>query len=106
MENQKFIIHNSSDTNFRVEEYDGDFQIQRKTVKIVITGILWWKKETEVTEWSYVNRFGEPIFTIYHPIYYRCSKISPFKDLQSAFNKIDTMTVGAIYHYYNGKLKP
>ena len=32
---------------YRVEEYDGVFQIQRKEVQTVITGAFWWTKITK-----------------------------------------------------------
>jgi hypothetical protein len=41
---QPYIIHDINNSDFRVVEYDGVFQIQRKQIKIKILGILFWKK--------------------------------------------------------------
>lgn len=89
---------------YRVEEYDGIFQIQRKEVKIKITRFLFKKnKVTEEIKWKFVDKWGNCLFYSRRALgfnNYEC-KIEPFKDLKSAFDKIDVMIKGETYHYKN-----
>ena len=94
-------IHVVSGSDFRVREYDGIFEIQRKEIKKVTTGCLWWKKTKEEINWKFVDKWGNCLRAIYGYVsvnnYYE--KINSFTDLQSAFDKIDVMIAGAKYHY-------
>lgn len=94
-------IHVVSGSDFRVREYDGIFEIQRKEVKKTTTGFLWWKKTKEEIHWKFVDKWGNCLWAFYGYIsldnYHE--KINSFTDLQSAFDKIDTMIAGAKYHY-------
>ena len=92
-------IHSVSGSDYRVEEYDGTFKIQVRTTEHKTKGHLWWKKKIEVEKWEYVNKYGKPVWCIYYPIYYKEQPIAPFKDLKSAFDKVDIMIKGKIYHY-------
>jgi hypothetical protein len=42
---QPYIIHDINNSDFRVVEYDGVFQIQRKQIKIKILVFYFGKKE-------------------------------------------------------------
>jgi len=95
----KSLIRSINRSDFRVAEYDGEFRIQRKTFKTKTTGMLWWKKETEVIEWCRVNKWGNPILILRGPISYREPSIGPFHDLKSAVRAIDIMIKGIKYHY-------
>jgi len=95
-------IHGVSGSDYRVEEYDGSFKIQRKKVIEKTTGILWWKKTTKETKWRDVDKWGNCLFSITnYSVHYSNydQKIKPFTDLQSAFDKIDTMIAGVTHHY-------
>ena len=100
--NGNAVLYSVSGSDYRVEEYDGTFQIQRKEVIKKTTGYLWWKKTTKETKWKYVDKWGKCLFFItcgyiYHDNYDQ--KIKPFTDLKSAFDKIDIMVKGINYHY-------
>lgn len=85
---------------YRVEEYDGVFQIQRKEFKTKITGMLWWIKITKEAKWSYVDKWGTCLWYSYRTglnNYKR--KEDPFNDLASALAKIEIMIKGETYHY-------
>jgi hypothetical protein len=99
---QPYIIHDINNSDFRVVEYDGVFQIQRKQIKIKILGILFWKKEIEEVDWKCVDKYGKCVYSIdlrfgnmnnYHQM------IKDFKDLDSALEKIKVMIKGLRYHY-------
>lgn len=94
-------IHVVSGSDFRVREYDGIFEIQRKEIKKVTTGCLWWKKTKEETNWKFVDKWGNCLWAIYGymSVNNYHEKINSFTDLQSAFDKIDVMIAGAKYHY-------
>ena len=95
------VLHGVSGSDFRVREYDGIFEIQRKEVKTITTGCLWWEKTKKETNWKFVDKWGNCLWSIYGYIsannYHE--KINSFTDLQSAFDKIDVMISGAKYHY-------
>ena len=99
---QPCTLHSVSGSDYRVEEYDGTFQIQRKQVIEKNTGILWWRKTTKETKWKYVDKWGRCLFSItgmsFHYSNYE-QKIRPSADLKSAFDKIDIMIIGTKYHY-------
>jgi hypothetical protein len=99
--NNDAVLYSVSGSDYRVEEYDGTFQIQRKEVIKKTIGSLWWKKTTEETKWKYVDKWGECLFCITGYIYYDNyhQKIKPFTDLKSAFDQIDIMIAGVKYHY-------
>lgn len=91
-----------SSSDYRVVEYDGFFQIQKKYIKKENIGFLWWKKEIEKIDWKCVDKYGNFIYSIntrfgninnYH------KKIKDFKDLDSALEKIKVMNNGCYYHY-------
>lgn len=91
---------NSSD--FRVTEFEGVFNIQRRQIKTKTTGYFWWKREIEVTEWKFIDKYGNPIYSIdtrFGNFNNYKDKIKPFNDLESALKKIDSICVGFIYHY-------
>ena len=94
-------IHIVSGSDFRVREYDGIFEIQRKEVKKTTNGCLWWKKTKEEINWKFVDKWGNCLWAIYGYISVNNydQKIGHFTDLQSAFDKIDIMIAGAKYHY-------
>lgn len=96
------LIHDVTSSDFRVVEYDGVFQIQRKQTKIKTTGILWWKKETEEVDWKCVDKYGRCIYSIslrFGNINNYDQMIKDFKDLDSALEKIKVMVDGLRYHY-------
>lgn len=89
------------DIEFRVKEYDGLFQIQRKQITEKSTGWLWWKKTTKETRWKGVDKRGNCLFSVGYPIFFNNydQRIKPFEDLQSALDQIKIMVSGAKYHY-------
>ena len=93
--------HSVSGSVFRVREFDGNFDIQRKEIKKVTTGCLWWKNTKEETSWKYVDKWGNCLWAVcgYISVNNYAQKISHFTDLQSAFDEIDVMIAGAKYHY-------
>ena len=89
---------------YRVEEYDGVFQIQRKKIETTTTGMLWWEKTKKEVVWKYVDRWGNCLWRSWGGHYNNYDqKIKPFIDLKSALAKIDVMIKGGTYHYYNEK---
>ena len=88
------------EAEYRVEEYDGVFQIQRKEFKTKITGMLWWIKITKEAKWSYVDKWGICLWRSYRTGLNNTErKIEPFNDLKSALVKIEVMIKGETHHY-------
>jgi hypothetical protein len=81
-------------SEFRVDEYDGEFSIARKKVTEVITGMLWLRKTKKETTWHYIDKYGRYIVSANFD-----HKLKPFKDLESALNMIDIISIGVIKHY-------
>lgn len=91
---------------FRVKEYDGIFEIQRKEIQKTTTGCLWWKKTKEEVKWKFVDKWGNCLWDLgYLDVNNYHNKIKPFTDLQTALDKIDKMISGAIYHYKKSNIK-
>lgn len=95
------IVHPKPE--YRVEEYDGVFQIQRKETDIVTTHHFFSRNEVkEVITWRYVDKWGNCLYRRIsgHRVSgnYDC-KIKPFKDPESALAKIELMIKGEKYHY-------
>ena len=92
-------IHASNKhSNFRVTEYNGVFEIQRKKINKITKGCLWWRKTTEIMSWEFVDKMGECLWSNGYVCNYD-EKIESFTDLKSAFNRIDIMIEGIKYHY-------
>jgi len=94
-------IHDVSGSDFRVREYEGVFEIQRKKVNKVSTGFLWWKKTKTEVNWKFVDKWGNCLWAVYGYISVNNydEKIKSFDNLHDAFAKIDSMIAGAKYHY-------
>lgn len=85
---------------YRVREYDGVFQIQRKQIKAITTGVLWWKKTTKEVEWKGVDKWGNCLWRSWSGKNDNYDQqIKPFKSLKDAYAKIDVMIKGETYHY-------
>lgn len=100
--NKQSLIHDVNSSDFRVVEYEGVFQIQRKQTKIITTGFWWWKKEIEEVNWKCVDKYGGCIYSIslrFGHIDNYDQMIKDFKDLDSALAKIKVMVNGLRYHY-------
>ncbi len=84
---QKPQLHNVSGSDFRVREYDGNFEIQRKNVTKITTGMLWWKKTKEETDWEFVDNCGCCLQSTYGRFSFNNydQKIKPFKNLLPSF---------------------
>jgi len=90
-------------SDFRIREYDGDFEIQRKKVTTETSGHLWWKKIKTNVEWRNVDNFGNFIYSYHGPYgYIKISntenKIDSFKNIKTAMDKIDLFVKGPTYH--------
>jgi hypothetical protein len=92
--------------DFRVEEFDGEFKIQRKYPYERSTRMFWWKKVTNHTSWRSVDNKGNYLYSVTtHGGGYTLSnfddEVEPLPDLQSALDKIDLILnpPEKIYHY-------
>jgi len=79
-------------SDFRVKEFNGLFEIQRKSVTKKTTGFLWWKKTITETEWKEVDKQGQFFWRL-------GSEMRKFTSLEKAIKKIDMIVNGASYHY-------
>ncbi len=87
--------------DFRVWEYDGVFEIQRRRIFDKTTGCLWRKKTEKVTEWRCVDIYGNCIFDygMFSHLHYAL-KMPTFGCLDFALIEIDKIIEGVKYHYY------
>ncbi len=84
-------------SEYRVKEFLGCFDIQKKEVRKVTTGYLWWKKTKEVTTWNYIDKWGNSIWNIdgYSNDYYQ---LQSFYDLETAISTLNKILEGNKYH--------
>ena len=84
-------------SDFRIKEFNGLFEIQRKRVTKKTNGILWWKKTTIETEWLSVDKYGEFFSWCFGK--FNRPPIKKFTNLEKALEKIEMFVNGASYHY-------
>ena len=79
-------------SEFRIEEYDGEFRVQRLFSRTVGRG----RKKKEVVKYKNVDEFG------LEPFYFRGlirKAMGPFATLQEAENMVDVIIKGKKFHY-------
>jgi hypothetical protein len=93
------FLKDVNNAEYRIKEYNGLFQIQRKRVQTITTGVLWWKKSKEVITWEAVDKHGR-FFTLFNgtPLNIK-EAMQPFSTLELAKVKLNLIKEGAKYHY-------
>ena len=79
---------------YRVREFLGVFSIQCKVVKK--EGLFWNKKD--VVSWHPVTVFGTPFFRNSRGVLFDMPILETHKGLMSAFEEIDELKKGVVYH--------
>lgn len=84
---------------FRIKEYNGSFEIQKKTTKV--EGFLFWKKK--ITKWLPIDGYGNQLFVRYSPRGFKFTNehkiLKPFSSLKSAKKYLRKIINGPQYHY-------
>jgi hypothetical protein len=93
------FIKDESNSEYRIKEYNGEFQIQRKRIQTITTGILWWKKLKEVVTWEAVDKHGR-FLTLFNGELSRITQImQSYPTIEQAKAKLNIIKEGAKYHY-------
>ncbi len=87
-------------TNFRIREFRGEFEIQKKIT--VTEGMLWWKKSKEV--WRPIDISGQTLYKATLHGGFTVSNYSlrnpSYKSLEEAKEAIQQILKGSTYHKY------
>lgn len=99
------------ESNYRIAEFDGKFSIEKKTIDIVTTGLLWWRKKKYKTIYKKVDKYGSCLYKFTFPggvVSNYHQELKSFNNLKEALSKIYIFEKGIIYHYpennYMGKI--